>query len=54
MQHELENRVGSEAGQSMSEYGAPLLVTSTSMVTPFGLHSIGVANLVNSVVGLLP
>ncbi len=54
MQYELKNRMGSETGQTMSEYGVALLVISTPTVVSFGLLSNGVATLVNSVVGLLP
>jgi hypothetical protein len=54
MQYELNNRMGSEAGQTMSEYGVPFPAISTSTVAAFGLLSNGVATLVNSVVGLLP
>jgi Flp pilus assembly pilin Flp len=50
----LKNRMGSEDGQTMSEYGVALLVISASTVAAYGLLSSGVANLVNSVVGLLP
>jgi Flp pilus assembly pilin Flp len=54
MHYELNKRMGSEAGQTMSEYGVALLVISASAVAAFGLLSDGVANLVNSVAGLLP
>jgi Flp pilus assembly pilin Flp len=54
MHYELKMRMDSEAGQTMSEYGVAPLVISTSTVAGFGLLSSGVANLVNSVVGLLP
>jgi len=54
MQYELNNRMGSEIGQTMSEDGVVPVVISTSTVAAFGLLSNGVANLVNSVVGLLP
>jgi hypothetical protein len=52
MNHELNMRMGPETGQTMSEVG--VLVINASTVTAFGLFSNGVANLVNSVVGLLP
>jgi Flp pilus assembly pilin Flp len=51
---QLKNRMGSQVGQTMSEYGVALLVISASAVAAFGLLSNKVANLVNSVVGLLP
>jgi hypothetical protein len=52
MNYESNMRKGSETGQTMSEVG--VLVINASTVTSFGLRSNGVANLVNSVVGLLP
>ena len=54
MNTQLNNRVESEVGQTMSEDGETLLVISASTVAAFGLLSNGVATLVNSVVGLLP
>jgi hypothetical protein len=54
MQYELKTRMGPEAGQTMSDDGSALLVISTPTVAAFGLLSTGVANLVKSVVGLLP
>jgi Flp pilus assembly pilin Flp len=51
---QLNKRLGAETGQTMSEYGVTLLVLSAATVAAFGALSNGVANLVNSVVGLLP
>ena len=51
---QLKNRMGSDIGQTMAEYGVALLVISVSAVAAFGLLSGGVAKLINSVVGLLP
>ena len=51
---QLTNRMGTDAGQTMAEYGVALLVISASAVAAFGLLSNGVAKLINGVVGLLP
>jgi hypothetical protein len=51
VKQELKTRMGSENGQTMSGVG---LGINESTVASFGLLSSGVANLVNSVVGLLP
>ncbi len=51
---QLKNRMGTDTGQTMAEYGVALLVISLATVTAFGLLSNGVAKLINRVVGLLP
>ena len=51
---QLNKRVECERGQTMSEYALTLLLISASTLIAFGLLSNGVANLVTSVVGLLP
>jgi Flp pilus assembly pilin Flp len=50
----LNNRVGHERGQTMSEYAVVLLMISAATVATFGVFSTSVANLVNNVAGLLP
>lgn len=50
----LNRRVGTEKGQTMSEYAVVLLVISATVVAAFGLLSSSVASRVANVVGLLP
>jgi hypothetical protein len=54
MQYELNKRIDSENGRGASVDGIAPLAIDTSAIDASGLLSSGVANLVNSVVGLLP
>jgi hypothetical protein len=54
MQYELNKRIDLGNGRRMSVDGVVPLAISASTIDASGLLSSGVANLVNSVVGLLP
>lgn len=51
---ELNERMGRESGQTMSEYAVVLLAIVVAAFAAFGVLSTSVAKLINSVVGLLP
>jgi hypothetical protein len=54
MQYVLNKGIDSGSGRGPSVYGVTPLAIDTSAIDASGLLSSGVANLVNSVVGLLP